>query len=147
MSRLVELDGEVMEGFDHCSNVGDEIVQASGRKDQPESVVVAYANEACLRDVIAVPSIIGLGFTSREEATANLVGSNTDFSSFDTKASPRSHISRGSTETDMARTRDLEKDRRMSFRILQCALSIAIVVFYSENLVSAMIRMTLGLPS
>ena len=119
----------------------------SSMKDHPEKLVIVHRNENRLRDLIAVPSIVGLGFRSREAAIANLVVSNTDLSSFDTKASRQSHISRGSTETDVAGTGYLEKDRRMSFRILQCALSMAIVVFYSENLVSGIIRMTLGLPS
>ena len=88
--------------LDHCSNVRYAIIQASSMKDQPERVVVAYANENCLRDLIAVPSIVGLGFRSREEATANLVVSDTDPSSFDTKASLHSSISRGSTEIDLA---------------------------------------------
>jgi hypothetical protein len=136
-----------MGGVDHCSNVRYAIIQASSMKDHPEKLVIAYRNENCLRDLIAVPSIAGLGFRSREAAIANLAGSTTDPSSFGAKASRQSHISRGSTETDVAGTADLEKDRRMSFRILQCALSMAIVVFYSENLVSAMIRITLGLPS
>ena len=145
MSGLVEVDGEVIGELDDCSNLRYTIIQASSMKDHPEKLVIAYRNENCSSNLIALPSIVALGFGSREAAIAQLVGSNTDLSSFDTKASRQSHISEGSTEPDVSGRRDLEKDRRTSFRILQCALSIAIVVFYSENLVSAM--MTLGLPS
>jgi len=36
-----------------------------------ERIVIAYPNEQSLRDLIAAPSIIALGFSSREEAVAN----------------------------------------------------------------------------
>jgi hypothetical protein len=36
--------------------------------------VIAYQDEDRLRDLIASPSIIGLDFASREEASANLEG-------------------------------------------------------------------------
>jgi len=37
----------------------------------PERLVIAYPNEESLRDLIAAPSIIALGFLSREEAAAS----------------------------------------------------------------------------
>src|SRR6202007_2983028 len=36
----------------------------------PERLVIAYPNEKSLRDLIAAPSIIAAGFSSREEAVA-----------------------------------------------------------------------------
>ena len=56
----------------HCSSVCYAIIQASSKQDSPERLVIAYHDENCLRDLIAAPSIIGLGFASREEAIANL---------------------------------------------------------------------------
>jgi hypothetical protein len=56
-----------------CSTVHYAIIQASSRKDHPEILVIAYPDENCLRNLIAAPSIVGLGFRSREEAMAKLV--------------------------------------------------------------------------
>jgi hypothetical protein len=60
----------------HCSGVRYAVIQASSNKDRPERLVIAYHDENCLRDLIAAPSIIGLGFASREEAIANLKASH-----------------------------------------------------------------------
>jgi glutamate synthase domain-containing protein 1 len=56
----------------HCSGVRYAVIGASSNK--PERLVIAYQDENCLRDLIAAPSIIGVGFASREEAMANLEG-------------------------------------------------------------------------
>jgi hypothetical protein len=36
----------------------------------PERLVISYANEESLRDLLATPSIIAVGFSSREQAVA-----------------------------------------------------------------------------
>src|SRR6201988_870221 len=41
----------------------------------PERLVIAYPNEKSLRDLIAAPSIIAAGFSSREEAATGSRGS------------------------------------------------------------------------
>ena len=46
----------------------------AGHKGRPERLVLAYREEKSLRDLIAAPSIIALGFASREQAMANLDG-------------------------------------------------------------------------
>jgi hypothetical protein len=69
----VRVDGEVMGGLVHCSTVRYAIIHASSKKDDPERLVIAYPDEKCLRDLIATPSIVGFGFTSREEAMAKLL--------------------------------------------------------------------------
>jgi hypothetical protein len=50
----------------HCSTVRYAVIQASSNNERPERLVIAYQDENCLRDLIASPSIIGLGFASRE---------------------------------------------------------------------------------
>jgi hypothetical protein len=67
-----------MESLVRCSTVQYAIIQASSKKDHPESLVIAYPGENCLRDLIAESSIVGLGFRSREEAMAKLLGSMPD---------------------------------------------------------------------
>src|SRR5207247_2594309 len=44
------------------------VIQLSSTTDPPERLILAYRDERTLRALIAVPSIAGLGFGSREEA-------------------------------------------------------------------------------
>jgi hypothetical protein len=82
----VKVDGEVWEGFAYCSTVRYAVIQASSKKDHPERLVIAYQDENCLRDLVAAPSIVG--FSSREEAMAKLLGSMPDPRAFQPRASP-----------------------------------------------------------
>ena len=65
-------DGDVMGVHVRCTDVRYAVMQASSNKDRPERLVIAYQDEDCLRDLVAAPSIFGLGFASHEEAIANL---------------------------------------------------------------------------
>jgi len=58
----------------YCSTVRYAVIQASNKKDHPERLVIAYADENWLRHLIAAPSIVGLGFESHEEAMAKPLG-------------------------------------------------------------------------
>jgi hypothetical protein len=63
-----------MEEIVHCSHVQYAIIQASSMKDPLERLAIAYPDENCLRDLIAGPSIVGLGFTSRDEPLGKPAG-------------------------------------------------------------------------
>ena len=47
-------------------------VIAVRNEPQRERLVISYPNEKVLRDLIAAPSIVTLGYSSREEALANI---------------------------------------------------------------------------
>jgi hypothetical protein len=125
-----------MERLAHCSTVRYAIIQASSKKDHPERLVIAYPDENCLRDLIAAPSIIGLGFESREEAMAKLVGNMPDHESVEARESPHSYV-----------VGRLIKNHRIAYHILQCGFSTIIVLLYSKNLFSVMLRTALGFSS
>ena len=131
----------------HCSDVRYAVIQASNNKIRPERLVIAYQDEDCLRDLIAAPSIFGLGYASREEAIANLecFASIAAPSKQKPRITARFHGTPGNI--DWAGGHGLAKRRRISHRILQSALAAVIALFYSNNLVSVMIRMTLGASS
>ena len=143
----VRVDGEVMGALVHCANVCYAIIQASSIKDHPERLVVAYPDENCLRDLIAAPSIVGLGFTSREEAMANLIGGIPSPTASKRMRSARPKSYEVQQHNDSAAGRAPEKDRGISIRILRCAFSTAIVLFYSKNLFSVILRTALGFSS
>jgi len=140
-------DGDVMRGLIHSASVHYAVVQASSKEDGPERLVIAYHDENCLRDLIAAPSIFGLGFASREEAMANLEGYITDTAASKQKPRITARFRGTPGNIDWAGGHGLAKRRRISHRILQSALAAVIALFYSNNLVSVMIRMTLGASS
>jgi len=137
-------DGDLMGVHVRCLGVRYAVIQTSSNKDRPERLVIAYQDEHCLRDLIAAPSIIGLGFASHEEAIANLEGHMSDAAP--SKQTPRItamfHATHANVE--LAGGHGPLKHRRVPQSILQSALSAVIALFYSKNIVSAMIRMALG---
>jgi hypothetical protein len=140
-------DGEVMRALVQCSTVRYAIIQASSNNDGPERLVIAYPDENCPHGLIAAPSIVGLGFASREEATAEVVGRMPDLRA--SKAKPR-HIPMScqpQQDSDPASECGFVKNRRNTFHILQCALVTITVFFYSKNLFSVMLRAALGFSS
>ena len=146
MSGLVEAkpDGDVMGIHVHYSGVRYAVIQASSIKDRPERLIIAYQDEDRLRDLIAAPSIFGVGFASREEAKANL-------ESFASDAAPPRQKPRITTmfhathaKSELAGGHSPVKQRRTPQSILQSALATVIGLFYSKNIVSVMIRMALG---
>jgi hypothetical protein len=137
-------DGDVMGLLVHCSNVRYAVIQASSKQERPERLVIAYKDETCLRGLIAAPSIVGLGFASREEAMANLEGNTSGVASWRQK--PRViAMFRGTQENNvLVSGQALVKHRGIPQRVLQSALATAIVLLHSKNIVSAVFRMALG---
>jgi len=125
----------------HCSTLRYAVIQASSSKDRPERVVISYQDEACLRDLIAAPSIFGLGFASREEAVANLEGSISQ--AVPSNPGPRISEMFHATDERSGAVDGLVKLCSIH-RMLHSALAAVIVLFYSKNLVSTLIRMALG---
>ena len=91
-----------------------------------ERLVIAYPNEESLRDLLAAPSIIAAGFSSREEAAAG--GNSFTAPSVDRQES-------GSMFRKLARF--------IVSSYGEIAASI-IIVFSSRNAISAVLRMALG---
>ena len=102
-----------MGGLVHCSTVRYAIIQASSKKDDPERLVIAYPDEKCLRDLIAAPSIVGFGFTSREEAMAKLPGSMPDPRIFKQERRPISMSYNAQQDGDAASGCGLIKNHRI----------------------------------
>ena len=136
-----------MEALVGCSTVQYAIIQASSKENHPEKVVIAYPDENCLRDLIAEPSIVGLGFTSREEAMAKLVGRMPDSKASKRKPHPILMSHKAQQDRDAASGFGFVNNYRNAFHILQWALATVTVLFYSRNLFSAVLRATLGFPS
>jgi hypothetical protein len=133
-----------MEGFVHCSNVRYAVIQASSKNDKPERLVIAYQDKNCLRDLIAAPSIVGLGFASREEAMANLEGQTSRATRSKEESRIATMLHAIHENGDLAGGHDLVKHRRIPRGVVQSARAAVTFLFHSKNIVSVMIRMALG---
>ena len=146
VSKLVEAktDGDVMGVQFYCSGVRYAVIQASSNKGRPERLVISYHDENCLRDLIAAPSIIELGFASREEAVAKLEGHMS--ATAPSKQKPRIPAMFHATHENgnLPSGHVLVKRRRFPQSIVRYALAAVIALFYSKNIVCVMTRMVLG---
>lgn len=118
------------------------VIHVSSSGDSSDRIVLAYSDEKSLYDLIARPSIIGLGFASREQALFSLAGEfhkSTVSSHLPTTASTREHPGFGLIDS-----LGLSKTRRIGLRSLQYAFAMGILLFYSSNIVSTTIRAALG---
>jgi len=129
------------------STVRYAIIQASNNNDDPEGLVIAYPDEKCLRDLIAAPSIVGLGFESREEAMAKVVVRMPDRGASKAKHRPIPMSYKPQQDGDAASGCGSVKSHRNPFHILQWALATITILFYSKNLFSVMLRAALGFSS
>ena len=90
-----------------------------------ERLVIAYPDGKSLQALIAAPSILGLGYRSREEALANI----------DRCATTVCHSWRKLTVPLVSTT-----GFRFIGGLLHCSWALAIAVLYSKNVFSAAIR-------
>jgi hypothetical protein len=139
-----KINGDVMGVQVHRSDVRYAVIKACNNKDTPERLVIAYQNEDCLRDLIAAPSIVGLGFASREEAIANCERRMSDATPLKQKTRITAMFHATHEDGDFRIRHDLLKHRIIPQSILQSALAAVVALIYSKNIVSAMIRMALG---
>lgn len=117
----------------------------------PERLVIAYANEQSLRDLIAAPSIIAVGFSSREEAVA---GSRASVPTSTSHRRPPETTAGAGTERYQQGLKWTEHRRKTGSTLRRLAnflatsysdvATTAIVTFTSRNAFSALIRMALG---
>jgi hypothetical protein len=106
-------------------------------------LVIAYPEEETLRDLIAAPSIVGLGYTSRADALKNIDRCVT------TKASLKRLLKTASLQPNMtfrtvlrrlAAGFGLSGTSRVMRNLLHNGLAAALIFFYSRNVLSGTVR-------
>jgi hypothetical protein len=123
------------------------VIQLSSTSGPPERLILAYPDEGTLRALIAEPSILGVGFGSREEAVstsnAALKKPATPSPTNRLESAPigQHHTHSGARATKWSSFLSLG---RMGSGIVQCAFAAAMCIFYSQNIVSATIRLVLA---
>ena len=122
------------------------VIQVSNTTHCRDRLVIAYPNEETLRDLIAGPSIVGLGFASREDAVANLQNGFPD-TNIPKQVPVMMRLVDGYRKCQPGSLfvkKGLAESRTMTHGILQFAVAAAIFIVYSKNIVSATIRAVLG---
>jgi hypothetical protein len=123
------------------------VIEARQTEGPSERFVIAYTDEESLRELIAGPSIIACGFATREEAQAKV---DADFWT----AATWERTCRGLTVVGVEEyprgafsvmrrigaAFDLTHTARIVHRFLRAAIAAAILIFYSRNAVSTVIR-------
>jgi hypothetical protein len=112
-----------------------------------ERLVIAYPDEETLRDLIAAPSIVALGYTSRADALKNIDRCVT------TKASLKRLLKAASlhpnmtflTECRVALRRlaggfGLSGTSKVMRNLLHNGLAAVLILFYSRNILSSTVR-------
>jgi hypothetical protein len=112
-----------------------------------ERLVIAYPDEKTLRDLLAEPSIVALGYSSREEAAASIFRYGAPVRPLWRKPITTLVIygMQGVKEFVSSRLPTEEKFRLGKTQgaicgLLQQTLVAAVVVFYSRNVLSAALR-------
>ena len=127
------------------------LIEARRTEGPSERFVIAYPDEESLRELIAGPSIIACGFAYREEAQANI---DAHFSTAEawkqTSGGPTvdgaEKYQRGvvSAKRHLGTAFNLAQAGRVIRGFLQAAVAGAILILYSRNAVSAVIRSLVG---
>lgn len=133
------------------ANMKYAVIEAVRTEGGPECMVIGYPDEESLRDLIAAPSIVALGFTSRDLAAATI--ENGLALSAGSKQMPQAGGSAGTkpSQRDVRAAKrrigdwfSVPESRRIACRVMQQALATAILAFYSRNALSAAIRTFFG---
>ena len=122
------------------------IISVRSESDR-ERLVIAYPDEETLRDVIAAPSIVALGYTSRAEALKNIdrcVTAKASLKRLLKAASPHPNIT-FLTEWRVALRRlaggfGLPGTSKVMRNLLHNGLAAALIFFYSRNVLSSTVR-------
>lgn len=144
------MEDAVVNGVVNSTGVQYAVIAGLRTETGPERLVIAYPNEESLRDLIAAPSIIAAGFSSREEAVAGgraFVPSA--ISHHEPEATASMRIKRYQPRLKWAEYpgKTASTLRRLAKFLVSSYSDVAttaIVLFSSTNAFSSVIRMALG---
>ena len=143
--------GDIMNQWVDSSSLQYAVIEALRTGGRPESVVIAYRDEESLRDLIAAPSIVAVGFSSRQQAAASteVYGSAAVTSKRSLRAGVVDAAGKCERRSQSAERRfedwfGLGQTGEIGRRILRDVVAAAIRIFNSRNDISAAIRFALG---
>lgn len=127
------------------------VIESRWTDRRPDRIVLGYHDEESLRELIATPSIIAVGFTSREDAIKRIEACFSAVTPWHQvqktipgdEAACDQHGSHSAAQR-LASGFSLAGSRAIVGRVLQDAVAAAILVFYSRNTVGTFIRALIG---
>jgi len=153
VSSLIGMRGmrKIMNELVDSSSEQFAVIESHWTDRRPDRFVLAYHDEESLRELIATPNIIAVGFTSREDAIKRIEAC---FSA----ATPWHPVQKAirvdgagcnqhgshSAAQGLTRRFSFAGTRGTVRRVLQHAVAAAILVFYSRNSVGTFIRAFIG---
>ena len=117
-----------------------------GREPHPERTVLAYSDEKTLRELLAEPSIVSLGYRSRDEAIASLDGCAptsglpATLAAASVDMADRSLEESGMTQPQFRCGFALARYPEFVCGLLKNSFTTAIGIFYSKNLLCMAVR-------
>jgi len=123
------------------------VIEARRTEGPSECLVIAYFDEESLRDLIAGPSIIACGFASREEAQTNIdadLYTGTVWKEIPTDRAEKYQRGILSAKRRLEAGFNLTQTGRIVRGLLRTAVAGAILILYSRNVVSSVIRSFVG---
>src|SRR5580658_6954469 len=127
------------------------VIESRWTDRRPDRFVIEYRDEESLRELIATPSIVAIGFTSRVDAIKRIEACFSAATPWHDvqKAIPGDRTAcdqRGFHSAAPRLTSGLSfaGNRGTVRRLLQHSVAVAILVFYSRNAVGALIRAFVG---
>jgi hypothetical protein len=139
--------GEVMTELVDSSFAQYAVIKARRTEGPSECFVIAYPDEESLRDLIAGPGIIACRFATREEGQAKVDADFCTAAAWERTSRRRTVVAaeeypRGafSVMRRIGAAFDLTQTGRIVRGFLQAAVAAAILIFYSRNAVSTVIR-------
>jgi hypothetical protein len=141
-----QLEGDVVDELVETSTWRYAVINVRSEPDR-ERLVIAYPDEGSLRFLIAAPSIVALGYTSRADAVRNIDRCVTIKASLKrlVKTASRHSSMTFLTECRAALRRfaggfDLSRTSKLMRTLLHNGLAAALVFFYSRNALSSTVR-------
>ena len=132
----------------HSANVKYAVIQVSSKPNSPGRLFLGYSDEQSLRSLIAEPCIIALGIAHPEEAAALVAGNLTkSVASGGTEQERRVNDNRKCNlgVASWKRGRADWKHRSLAYSAAKFAFVSAVLILYSKNIVSSIIRTILGI--
>lgn len=113
-------------------------------------LVVAYRDEESFRELIAAPSIVGIGFTSREAAVETVPDSSS--SDADSKKTPEGASFMHEDDCGvpqpprqhLQQSVELKDIRRIACAALQYGIAAGVLMLYSKSVMGAALRALIG---
>jgi hypothetical protein len=137
--------GDAVKGSAHPSTQHYAVISV-GTRPHCERLVIQYSDEESLRDLIAAPSIVALGYGSREQAVARMNGCTPSSPTWRQQLRTAlvdvfaRFIEFRASRLQAVRRIDAVRTGKIVSALCRHSLAVTVVFLYSKNVLSAAVR-------